>query len=575
MTPQTDTAPDPPSLLMAELRWFVRLRWFAGLGVTAATLGNALAQGWTTGVHARFLIVGASILGYNLLFWPLIRKYPPQGARVPEAAWAWGQIVPDLAALTLLTIWTGGLASPLLLAFVLHMVLASLLLAPMAAYAAAATAMAMVFGGLWIVDQWPVDRHETLMAMGWMLTLLLTIFLTNHISHGMRVRATELRQQSRRTRGILETAPDGIITIDEEGVMRSVNPAAERLFGYNAAEMVGRSIGLLMPEPHRSEHKRYLADYLRTGRAKVIGIVREAVGRRKDGTVFPIDLSVGEVPLGTRRFFTGIVRDITDRKAAEAELKQLNEELLRQQQALIQHEKMAAMGQMAAGMAHEIANPLASMDSVLQLVTRHPERLGPTTIEALREQINRINDLLRRMRDFAHPGETAWEMVAVNDTVEGALEMIGFDQRTRRVQIARELAPDAGRAEIMPHAIQQVVINLVLNALDAVAGVPEPRITVATAPVDAGCVVKVTDNGRGIAPENLSRVFEPFFTTKPVGRGTGLGLSISYSLVEHNHGRLEVASRPGEGTTFSIHLPASRDREGPGRAVPSPESPHG
>jgi two-component system sensor kinase FixL len=559
VTPQIANAPDPPSLLMAELRWFVRLRWFAGLAVLAATLGNALGQGWSTGTHARFVIVGASILGYNLVFWLAIRRWPDRGGRVPETVLAWGQIAADLAALTLLTIWTGALASPLLFAFVLHMVLASLLLAPMAAYTAATMAMAMLFGGLWAADRWPVSRGEALMAMGWMLSLLLTVFLANHISFGLRVRQTELRQQSRRTRGILETAPDGIITIDEEGVIQSVNPAAERLFGYDASEMVGQSIGLLMPEPHRSEHKRYLADYYRTGRAKVIGIVREAAGRRKDGTLFPIDLSVGEVPLGTQRLFTGIVRDITERKRAEAELKELNDELLRQQQALIQHEKMAAMGQMAAGLAHEIANPLASMDSVLQLITRHPDRLGPETADVLREQISRINTLVGQMKNFAHPVESAWETVAINEVVEGALEMIGFDQRMREVRITRELASDAGRAEIMPHAIQQVIINLVLNALDAVAEVPEPRITVASARADSGCVVKVTDNGKGISPENVDRVFEPFFTTKPVGRGTGLGLSISYSLVEHNHGRLEVESRPGRGTTFSIHLAGSRE----------------
>jgi two-component system sensor kinase FixL len=573
MTPTTD--PESPSLLVAELRWYVRLRWFAGLGVISATLIHALGQGWSAGLHARLLIVGAAILGYNLLIWPLVRRDPDAATRVSAPTMAWGQIVPDLAALTLLTIWTGGLASPLLLAYVLHMVLASLLLQPLAAYAAAATAMVMAFGGLWTADQWPADRGETLMALGWMLILLLTVFLTNHISHGLRMHEAELRRQSRKTRGILETAPDGVITIDEQGTMQSVNPAAETIFGYDASEMVGRSIGMLMPEPYRGEHKEYLANYLRTGRAKIIGIGREAAGRHKDGTVFPIELAVSEVPLGGERIFTGIVRDITDRKAAEAGLKQLNDELLRQQQALIQHEKMAAMGQMAAGMAHEIANPLASMDSVLQLITRHPDRLGPNTAEAMREQINRINELVRRMMDFAHPGETAWETVAVNDTVDGALEMIRFDQRTRRVEIERDFGSDAGRVEIMPHAIQQVIINLVLNALDAVAGVPEPRITVATSRRDSRCIIEVKDNGRGIAPENLSHVFEPFFTTKPVGHGTGLGLSISYSLVERNHGRLEVVSQPGRGTTFSIHLPASRDRESPGRAVPNPESPHG
>ena len=447
MTPQTETEQEPPSLLMAELRWFVRLRWLAAMAVIATTMSNALGQGWATGLHVRFMAVGVAILGYNLLFWPVVRNYPDKEARIPAAAMAWIQIVPDLAALTLLVMWTGGLASPLVLAYVLHMVLASLLLQPRAAYAAAAVAMVMVFAGLWLTEQWPADRNETLMAMGWMLTLLLTIYLTNHISHGLRSHEEELRRQNRRTRGILETAPDGILTIDEDGTMRSVNPAAETMFGYHASEMVGQGIGMLMPGPLAGEHKGYIADYLRTGRAKLIGLVRETTARHKDGTVFPVELTVGEVPLGSQRVFTGIIRDISERKEAEAELKQLNDELLRQQQALIQHEKMAAMGQMAAGLAHEIANPLASMDSVLQLITRHPDRLSPDTADTLREQVNRINLLIGQMRDFAHPVETAWETVAVNEVVEGALEMIGFDQRTRRVQIARELAPDAGRAK--------------------------------------------------------------------------------------------------------------------------------
>jgi two-component system sensor kinase FixL len=573
MTPNSETEQEPHSLLMAELRWFVRLRWLAALAVVATTMSNALGQGWSVGVHGRFLAVGAAILGYNVLLAPLVRRYPDKGGRIPAPAMAWIQVVPDLAALTLLVIWTGGLASPLLLAYVLHMVLASLLLQPRAAYAAAAVAMVMVFAGLWLTDQWPADRTETLMAMGWMLTLLLTIYLTNHISHGLRSHEEELRRQNRRTRGILETAPDGIITIDDEGTIRSVNPAAETMFGYHASEMVGRAISMLMPGPLAGEHKGFIADYLRTGRAKLIGLVRETTARHKEGRDFPIELTVGEVPLGSQRIFTGIIRDITERREAEAELKQLNEELLRQQQALIQHEKMATMGQMAAGLAHEIANPLASMDSVLQLITRHPDRLGPNTAVTLREQINRINQLVRRMKDFAHPGETAWETVDINDTVERALEMIRFDQRTRRVDLDRDFASDPCSAKILPHAIQQVIINLVLNALDAVAEVPEPRITVATRSHDSVCVIEITDNGRGIAPENLSRVFEPFFTTKPVGQGTGLGLSISYSLVEHNHGRLEVVSRPGEGTTFSVHLPASCGRERRDEAVPSTGSP--
>jgi two-component system sensor kinase FixL len=566
--------PDQPSPLLTELRWFARLRWLAGIVVIVATASSAVATGWSVEL-IRYLSVGVAILTYNVVFWDLLRRAPHRdGTRERHLLpLAWGQLLADLTALTLLVMWTGGLASPLLLAFVFHMVFASLLLPQATAYVAMVAAAIMVALGLALTGQWPADRGTVLMGLAWVLALMLTIYLTNHITSGLRAHQAELRRQNRHTRGILEAATDGIVTIDEEGIIRSVNPAAEEIFGYEAAEMVGRNISMLMPEPYHSEHDDYIANYHRTGRPKIIGIGREVAGRRADGTVFPIELAVSEVPVGDQRIFTGLVRDITDRKRAEAELRELNDQLLRQQSALVQHEKMAAMGQMAAGVAHEIANPLASMDSVLQLVARHPDRLGAETAGTLRQQVNRINELVRRMKDFAHPVETSWERVPINEVVEAALDTIRFDQRTRRVDITRELDADAGCAEVMPHTIQQVVINLVLNALDAVVGVADPQIVVATRPNDAGCVIEVRDNGKGIAHEDLNRIFEPFFTTKPVGQGTGLGLSISYSLVERNHGRLDVTSRRGEGTTFSIHLPASGRRERPSTAVPTSESP--
>ncbi len=549
--------PDRPSLLSAELRRLVRLRWFAGAAIILATVGNGLVENWSP-AHGRTIALGAVILAYNGLFWAIRRRLldedmPPRALLLQ----AWVQLLPDLVCLALLVLWTGGLASPVLLVFVLHMVLASLLLSPATAYAVSGVAMLLVFGGLWGSGQLPADRLSLFMAMGWTLTLLLTVYLTNHITRGLRESEAELRGQNRRTQAILEAAADGIITIDEQGIVRSVNRAAEQIFGYDAMEMIGRNVSVLMPEPFRSEHDSYVGSYLRTGKARIIGIGREAAGRRKDGTLFPIELAVSEVDLGGGRLFTGIVRDISERKRAEAELKQVNGELLRQQAALVQHEKMAAMGKMAAGVAHEIANPLASMDSHLQLAARHPDRLGPESVRTLRDQIARIEEMLRQMKEFAHPVETAWEAVSINALVEHALEMIRFDQRTRHVEMVHELSPEVGTAHVMPHTIEQIIVNLVLNAMDALVGAPEPRLTVSTRPEPGGCVIEVWDNGKGIAPEYLERVFDPFFTTKPVGQGTGLGLSISYSLAERNKGRLEVSSRPGEGTTFSLHLPAA------------------
>jgi C4-dicarboxylate-specific signal transduction histidine kinase len=233
----------------------------------------------------------------------------------------------------------------------------------------------------------------------------------------------------------------------------------------------------------------------------------------------------------------------------------------RQQRALVQHEKMVALGQMAAGISHEIANPLASMDSLLQLVARKPDRMSAETVAALREQVARINRIIRQMKAFAHPDEQqqpARQTLPLNDVVEQALKMLEFDHRVRRVTVERQLSPDAGLVPVFPQALEQVLLNLLINALDAMDGVAEPKLTVRTEYRAGQCTIDITDNGQGIKPEHLKRLFEPFFTTKPLGKGTGLGLSISYSLVRKLGGEITARSEPGQGTTFTVRLPAPR-----------------
>ena len=415
---------DRPPLLLVELRRFVRLRWVAGAVVVLGTMASSFWQDWPP-VPERILVVGAAILAYNLSFWVILRRHvgadaETEPARLLGAAWA--QLLLDLGCLTLLVIWTDGIASPLLLIFVLHMVFASLLLPVQSSYLAAAAAIAMLGSGLWLTDQWPSDLSSVLSGLGWMLALLATVYLTNHISKGLRENEAALR---------------------------------------------------------------------------------------------------------------------------------------RQHEALVQQEKMAAMGQMAAGVAHEISNPLASMDSLLQLVERYPDRMGPETIEALREQVTRVSRLVKQMTQFAHPMDSDWETVPLNDVVISALDIVRFDHRLKRVEVVRELSPQAGSLRLMPHAMQQVLVNLIVNALDAMAETDKPKLIVRTKRDGQWCVIELTDNGHGIQPQHLGRVFEPFFTTKPVGQGTGLGLSISYNLIKRHDGRCEVRSKPGRGTTFSIHLPAS------------------
>jgi signal transduction histidine kinase len=231
--------------------------------------------------------------------------------------------------------------------------------------------------------------------------------------------------------------------------------------------------------------------------------------------------------------------------------------LRRQQHAMAQHEKMVALGQMAAGVAHEIANPLASIDSLLQLMKRKPEKLRSESLDTLREQTDRIARIVRELTTFARPADAERQTLPVNEAVGEALAMLAFDPRMKRIRLEQSLAENAGVISMLPQSIQQVLVNLIRNALDATESVPHPTLRIRTTRDDTAVVIDVADNGAGIAPKDLKRLFEPFFTTKPVGKGTGLGLSISYSLIARHGGSISATSKTNEGATFRIKLPAT------------------
>lgn len=375
-------------------------------------------------------------------------------------------------------------------------------------------------------------------------------------------KAAELAQREGelRLRSILDTVPDAIVVIDAKGIIQSFSPAAERLFGYASAEAVGRNVNILMPTPYREAHDGYTERYLRTSERRIIGIGRVVTGRRKDGETFPMELQVGEFSFLGTRYFTGFVRDLTERQEAERRIQDLQAELMHAS-------RLSVMGQMASTMAHELNQPLTAVTNYLeagrQLLSSGaapPERVGEMMEKAI-AQAQRAGDVIRRLRGFVSKGETEWRVQNLNQVVEEALALALVGARPRGVRISLELDQALPPVLVDHVQIQQVVLNLVRNAVEAMDQVERRELTVGTRaiPEEGLAEIIVADTGPGIAPEIAERLFQPFATTKATGMG--LGLSICREIVEAHHGRLKTAPAPAGGAVFRVTLPIA-NREG-------------
>ena len=358
-----------------------------------------------------------------------------------------------------------------------------------------------------------------------------------------------LREERSLASALFDLAVDGVVVADEKGTIESFNPAAERIFGYEADEILGRNVWALMPEPYRSQHDGYIADYLRTERPKIIGLGREVVGRRKDGSVFPIDLSVSEFRLVGRRMFTGVVRDITERKRLEEQL--------------LQSSKLASLGELVGGIAHEINNPtgiivMRSTGLMQDAGGRDLPEDVIDDIEVIRRQSDKIAQITSGLLAFSRQAPFSPHPTDVNRMVSNAVGLVENVLRGRDIVSRLDLDANLPPAVLDPTRIEQVLLNLFNNAMDAMEGGGELSLGTASVTGKGGgrhVKISVRDTGTGIPEEDLDRIFDPFFTTKEVGKGTGLGLSISYGIVQEHGGRLEVESRPEEGATFHIVLP--------------------
>jgi two-component system sensor kinase FixL len=346
-----------------------------------------------------------------------------------------------------------------------------------------------------------------------------------------------LRVSELQWRSVIEAAVDGIVVIDARGKIEGFNPAAERLFGYTEAEVLGRNVSLLMPSPYHDEHDDYLARYIATGQAKIIGIGREVTGLRRDGSTFPIHLSVGEMLFGGERKFTGILHDLSARVRIE--------EQLRERTAL------ARLGEMAAVVAHEVKNPLAGVRGAIQVVGG---RLPPGSKDALmvKEIIKRIdglNDLMKDLLLFARPPQLHVAPVDIAALVTTTATLFRDDPLAARVSVTIDGSAPAIMAD--PELLKIVFVNLLVNGAHAMQG--EGGITVSITPIDDMCHVAVRDRGPGIPVEIRDKIFTPFFTTK--SRGSGLGLPTAKSLIEAHGGRIDIDCPPDGGTIVNVRLP--------------------
>lgn len=366
-------------------------------------------------------------------------------------------------------------------------------------------------------------------------------------------------------RAIFDSAVEAVAVIDARGVVQSVNPSVERVFGYAPAELIGRNIKMLMPESIQARHDDYLARYRETGRRAIIGIGREVEGRRKDGTVFPLGLSVAEWKRGEDSFFTGIMRDMSARTEAERALVSSEERLRVLQNEFAHLARVNDLGEMAAAIAHEINQPLAAVVNYLNsgIFLSHDgytEENFADVVEDMEQasaQALRAGEIVRRLREFIGHGSGARSIERVGPLVDAAMALGLIDARSAGIVVEKQIEAEDCQVEVDTVQIQQVIVNLLRNAVEAMTGMDkrrERRLLVCARPEgDSAVSISISDTGPGIAPDVHDRLFQPFVTSK--SNGMGMGLSVCRRLIEAHGGTIEVENRGGKGATFTFRLP--------------------
>jgi two-component system sensor kinase FixL len=345
-----------------------------------------------------------------------------------------------------------------------------------------------------------------------------------------------------------------MIVTDEYGTILAFSRAAEQLFGYKGEEVIGHAVNRLMAGRDKSNHDNYINNYMRTGHRQIIGKGRVVIAAKADGSLFPIDLKIGEARIGDHFLFTAFIRDLTEQQRAELRMQEMQSEL-------VHFSRLSAVGTMASALAHELNQPLTAVANYLEASRDMLDSPAPETREILREALSeaatqavRAGEIVRKLRSYVSRGEVDARPVHLDQVVSDAIALSKTSRERADIPVTVQQAESISRVMADPIQIQQVIINLIRNAMDAMSDLDDAHIAIRAMPDDdPGFVsIEVCDNGPGLAPEMKETIFKPFATTK--AHGMGLGLSICQTIVEAHGGTIRAVSSPQGGTCFRFTL---------------------
>jgi two-component system, LuxR family, sensor kinase FixL len=365
--------------------------------------------------------------------------------------------------------------------------------------------------------------------------------------------STDLEALQLHLRSILASVPDGMIVINENGQILAFSSAAEKLFGYKAEDVIGQDVSQLMGGHDQSNHQNYIGAYLKTGKRHIIGVGRVVSAKRSDGTMFPVDLKIGEARVGDHFLFTAFVRDLSEQRRNELRMQEMQAEL-------VHFSRMSAVGTMASALAHELNQPLTAVANYLEagrdLLDSDSEDAHEILHEALDEasrQAVRAGEIVRKLRGYVSRGEIDARSVPLTPLLTDSIALARISGDLADIPIDKQIAADIGAVMADPIQVQQIIINLLRNAAEALYGVAAPRIFLeASRGPDDFITVEVCDNGPGMSEEVRKTLFKPFMTSK--SQGMGLGLSICQTIIEAHGGKIEAIPSADGGTCFRFTL---------------------